>query len=510
MSHGIIPMPDALLNEKRANAETRLMGFSPSHGADTLYKWAGEVLGELVRRADQNPKLALAKLLDIPSEPRWLAAIQTRRTKARHRVIARFARESLLEQIWSFNWDCVQESAFENVGIKRNGEDVKLPWPTGFKVFITATECAHMGEEYSVKMIKPHGCAMALIEAEEAQNHGDLPRARQLAERFLITKEELDRLDPALCGSGVQQFIFATLCTKLAAHPFIIAGWSASEEYFLTYMADVVAPILGQNLAIDELSIIDVVFNHEGHQRIAGFYQKDEAAAFIRVQPPTFDTDTLLLWVQALYAIDCLRNSASAPDRAVLEALSHTLEQPPDHPPYVISWVDHFLPSWVRLCWKSGLVECWMRDNQHPVSPDDIDMERPDEHIPWNVPNIARPDLKSAAGLLATLERSGNGHQWDFEMFPGGFFLDNLLVLPLPAWGGLLNDLRGLKSLTDAIKQPGIGFIDQLAILPVPSASGAPIPTHTVTILKETVARGLGVSRFARSSAIEEFNPADL
>jgi hypothetical protein len=99
-------------------------------------------MAQLEARGNPNPKLALAQSLDIPSEPRWLGGVATQRNTPRHRVIARFARERLWDQIWSLNWDCVQESAFENVGIKHNAPDANLPWPTTYNTFITAADCA--------------------------------------------------------------------------------------------------------------------------------------------------------------------------------------------------------------------------------------------------------------------------------------------------------------------------------------------------------------------------------
>ena len=124
VSYGLVPGPGELLNEKRAGAEAalRLKSAVPARAlptADDLYEWADEIFTQLNARADVNSKLTLAKSLDIPSDRRWLGCIRTERNTPRHRVIARFAREGLWDQIWSLNWDCIQESALENVGIIR-------------------------------------------------------------------------------------------------------------------------------------------------------------------------------------------------------------------------------------------------------------------------------------------------------------------------------------------------------------------------------------------------------
>lgn len=313
MSWDLVPLPGKLLEEKRAKAESRL-GFtsalpvSPNPPAEDLYQWADDIRNELIARGDLNSKLTLAESLDIPNEDRWLGCISTQRNAPRHRVVARFARERLWDQIWSLNWDCVQESALENVGIKRQASDGGMPWPTVFNTFITAAECAQMGESNSIRVLKPHGCVMALVEAQKARDSGNAPRSRELSERFLITATELKSLDPAIANNPAQQFIFATLCTRLSSLPFVIAGWSASEQYLIDHIDMKVRPVLIDHnrqppLAPDEFSVIDRQFNPNGHTTLAGFYGKNSASAHIDVGQPGFGTDEFFLWLQALYAV---------------------------------------------------------------------------------------------------------------------------------------------------------------------------------------------------------------
>jgi hypothetical protein len=506
MSVGIIPMPQQLLASKRAKAEATLH-HTASAAADDLYKWADEILAVLIGRSDPVPKLTLAQSLDIPTEPRWLGNISTYRTTPRHRVIARFAREGLWDQIWSLNWDCLQEAALENVGIERNGVDAQLPWPTCFSTFILAEDCAQMGEEYRVKVIKPHGCVTALIEAELAKRAGNDLRARQLSSRFLITASELANVAAAAAGPE-QDFIFASLCMTLCTKPLVIAGWSASEKYLLDYVEQHVRPVLLERpIAVDELSVIDIVFR-PGHSRLAGYYNKGEHDAHIGVDVHDFTTDKLFLWIQALYGLSRLHGSASAADQAALTDIVASVTQPPDVPIFVIDWIDSFLPVWVRLCWRCGLVECRTRQEQS-ISIDDIDLESRDEHIPWSIPFINRPDLAAAAALIATLHRSRHGDGWDYSAFPGGFYRDNGLVIPLPAWHTTPpNDLRGLKALINAIKQPGAGYIESIYVLPI--SLTPPVADDTKRILKELVARELSMARFARGDDIGNFTLAEL
>lgn len=513
MSYGLVPGPGPLLAEKRASAEAslsltsavpRLLMPEPNH----LYAWADDIIDQLSASNDINPKLKVATSLDIPSERRWLGPISTQRNKPRHRVVARFAREGLWEEIWSLNWDCIQESAFENVGIARDGKDAQLLWPTVFHCFITAAECSGMGEPYSVKIIKPHGCVMALVEAEKAEKAGNRTRALQLSERFLITASELATLAPGVATGATQLFVFARLCDKLCSLPFVVAGWSASEAYLLDHIDNQVRPALDERdpLAGDELSVIDIKFNNEGHARLAGFYSKDRDTAHIIVDPIDFDLDQLFLWLQALYAVGQLGPWTNASDKSELDDLFTLIQEPSIPGLFVIQWTDNFLPVWVRLCWRSGLIACRNRAGQR-VKAEDIDLESRDEHIPWTLPGIERPELTAAGRLLTALHRSTRAATWDFEKFPGGMYQDNHLIIPLPAWypdNTIPNDLCGLKPLVDAIKQHGDGYVDKLSVLLLHIEGGIAIPDARKRTLKETVARHISIARFARGIDIGE------
>jgi len=510
MSYGIAPFPPKLLEEKGAKASAAV-GCNPPTATESLYAWADRAIAHLNANHDTNPKLTLGKSLDLLSEPRWLGFAATERSSPRHRVVARFSREGLWEQVWSLNWDCVQESALENVGIARNGTDPRLPWPTGFRTFVTAAECQQAAEENMIHVIKPHGCVRALADAERAQLAGNLPRSRQLASRFLITQTELDALAPA--GDPAQTYIFATLCSRLSGHPLVTVGWSASERYLLDHIETHVRPQLDQQtLAADELSIIDLAF-HYGHPRLAQCYKKTPAQAHVPVLPANFTTDDLFLWIQTLYGLERLRMAANgrADDIHAIEGVEATLVLPPDVRHYAAEWVDSFLPVWVRLCWRCGLVECFDRQN-HLLSVEEFSLERRDEHVPWNLSGCARPDLIAAAILLAALQRNGSGTTWDFATFPGGMYrvADSLLVIPLPAWRTAAdNGLRGLRPLLTAL-QSGGGFpVQRMAVLPL-TTSDVAADAVTVAVLKESLARQIGVAAFAQSDKIDAIRLADL
>jgi|GEM_PF-3305856 len=520
MSTGLVPFPGELLAEKRAKAESDLgctspVPIEPDPSSDQLYKWADDIIKELIVRGNSNPKLTLAESLGIPKEDCWRGCISTQRNTPRHRVVARFAREGLWHHIWSLNWDCVQESALENVGIKRHAADGQVPWPTVFNTFVTAAQCAQMGKPNSVKVIKPHGCVMALVDAINAKAADNIPHSIALSERFLITETELDSLDPAMASDPTQQFIFASLLTSLVSHPFVVAGWSVSEKYLVNRINSDVRPFL-QNpdreprLAVDELSIISRSFNVDGHTTLAGFYGMDANAAHIGVGQPGLNIDQLFLWLQALYAIPFLRQRAPVDDQSAMDELAAGIDQPPNDPVFVISWVDNFLPVWVRLCWRNGLVACENR-NAERIEIDDVALESRDEHIPWTLPGIPRPDLIGASRLLAALHRSGHGADWSFERFPGGFYQDFHLVIPIPIWASAPpNDLRGLKPLIDAIKQYGAGYIERVSLMFVDSNSASVISDDTKRVWKQLVARDLSMARFANADDIEDIRLEDL
>ncbi len=121
MSRDTVPMHGQLFADKRLTAENSLH-CTTTPAADDLYKWADEIVTQRRAQGDRNPKLSLAKSIGLIDDLCWRGSVSTVRNTPRHRVIARFARESLWEQIWSLNWDCVQESALENVGITQGIE----------------------------------------------------------------------------------------------------------------------------------------------------------------------------------------------------------------------------------------------------------------------------------------------------------------------------------------------------------------------------------------------------
>lgn len=514
MSVDVIPLAGNLLRDKRASAEAKL-GFRSALPSEAdpesarLYEWAEEVIQELVRRGDPCPKLTFAESLDIPTDPAWRGGTLSFRDTPRHRVVARFAREGLLAQIWSLNWDCVQETALENVGVRRDGREIGMPWPTVFRTVITAAECALSGESHSITVIKPHGCVISLGKARESLDRGDLAEALNQSTRFLVTESELSSLDPSICGFGIQQFLFATLSSKMTSNPFIAVGWKVSETYLTSYFESAIKPILldpnrEPPIAIDEVSIISRTFNREGQTKLASCYGKDDRTAHINVGRPGFDIDRLFLWIQALFAMDQLIALAPNDTRTGLEEIAKLVDEDHTNPSFLVVWIDSFLSVWVRLCWRCGMIRCRDAD-RNIIESARIPMEDRDEHIPWSLSGIERPEISAAARLLTAMHNSGNAGNWDYERFPGAFFRKGKLIVPLPHWGdGAKNDLRGLKPLVDSIKRNGPGFIETIGIVVVGDTETAPITSSDILVLKQLLARELSLSRFSTPTDIED------
>lgn len=127
------------------------------------------------------------------------------------------------------------------------------------------------------------------------------------------------------------------------------------------------------------------------------------------------------------------------------------------------------------------------------------------------MPNIQRPELIAASRLLAALHRSGHATDWNYDQFPGGLYWDFRLVIPIPIWASdPPNDLRGLKPLIDAIKQPGAGYIEHVALVFVGPDPANVISDDTKRVCKQLVASYLSMARFANAGDIDDIRLEDL
>ncbi len=486
-SYGLVPVAERLFVERRQSVQDAL-GCTTSAAATGLYVWADEILQQLQHRNGvAPPKLQLAEALGIMTDSRWRGANRDGPVEPRHRIIARFARENRLNSIWSLNWDCLLENALERVGLSRDLPRADLPWKTQFTTFLTIADYALLGSQQLVPVFKPHGCVLQLLNARAALDRNDLAEARRLASRFRLTETELDA--PGLDADEIH--LHANLGTRLAQSPLIVVGWSISESYLRQLIQQHVEPALqARALAVDELSVIDPVFS-DGHGQVAASYGRTQAQAHVAVEKENgFTTDALWLWLQALYTVQHLHNFS--PNEAVLQNAFAALQSPPlDH--WVIWWADEWLPGWCRLCWQSGCVNCI--HNNVPVTPERLDLEAPDAHVPLNLLNTLRPDLIAAGKLLARLWPGTT--RWNFRKFPAALFdpMQGQLVLPVPTWRPQFSHAdRALKPLMNLWKLH-FGIVRSVSLLGLDG--GLQTANGAVEHWRQALARAFPASRFA-------------
>jgi hypothetical protein len=314
------------------------------------------------------------------------------------------------------------------------------------------------------------------------------PTSTQLADRFMITHEELKSRTPDTIDQGFAHL----LSSQLPSHPLVIVGWRAAEPMLGKQIQQTVAGLPAK----PRISIINRSFDPQHHKRLTDAYHlTPEEAHFAVAREGCPTTDDLFLWIQALYAMACLREHVTDPsDSPAIDAWIATLTHPYDAG-FLMSFVDDFLPAWMRLCWRAGLVSC------RGFEPHQLDLLlKPEVHVPWDVPNIDRPDLAAAARLLSMLP--ADGKPWECERFPGALWdPDRLrLVVPLPAWG-FPDDLNALQPLLAAL-QRDLAFVSQLAILPL-AAGNERLSSDDVNQLRSSVAGLIRRPGFAQADQIQ-------
>ena len=488
MSHELVPSVMDV-TRKCPEAEKKLKFSIPRNDGDLdkpgyIYDWAEQIYQQLLKRQEPLPKLKIADALGILDNPAWLGKVDMplRGTSPRHRVVARFAKEKRWHAIWSLNWDCLLEVGLESVGFDEYQALTQQPWPTTYVTYVTHNDLPPNTDDDTVTVYKPHGCVKSLLKAEEEYNKGNCPTADQLAKRFLITKTELSELKKKFCDLTDTSFCYR-LHLHLQGYPLLGVGWSVSEDYLIDLAKKALKTRTNQDRP-DELTIVDIKFNDNGHKQLAQCYRRDESTTYVKVSqgPNGFTTDKLFLWLQTLYALECLKRHSGA-NSDFIQRICHCFQNPV-YKDFVVDWVDNFLPVWVRLCWRAGTVPCFKDGKQIPRH--SIRMEKQDEHIPWQIENIRRPDLCAAAHLLARIGANVKG--WDFNKFPGGLWIGSkgLLVIPLPAWGQRV-DLAGLRPLLRQLEQD-IGYVRKLSILPLHHDITVQITEDVIAILKIRVA----------------------
>jgi len=495
LSWGLVPGPGELLSARKTTAESMLacsevVEIPP--GAEGLYVWSEKVL-EQIRAVDHRPpKLRLAEALGLLDDPRWRAEVglPLRGSTPRHRVIARLAREDRWTAAWSLNWDCLLESALERVGFDRGEPRAHQPWLTGYTTIVTAEDFERVARRDLFCVLKPHGCIRSMIEAAEAAEQGNAERSAALANRLMITAAELSQERT----NEVDRQFFALLRPSLMFNPFIVLGWSVSEPYLKSVINDSLDGI--RKNSPEEITIVDIEFNSSGHEVISKCYGLNKNSVYCEVSAATTEVgvDELFLWIQARYCLNQLSIAARHILLDEMTAREKQIEQP-SKTHFLLNWADDFVPAWTRLCWRAGLVTC------EGFEPHQLAIEREDEHVPWHIRGVPRPDLRAAARLLAAIPIDGG--IWDVSKFPGALWDSEhqRLVVPLPTWGDV-TDLAALRPLAKTINE-GIGYVDTIDVLPLHSETDSErISRSRFEDLRHRLASTINVMQFASGANI--------
>ncbi len=448
-----------------------------------LYAWADDVLAELEHQKVSLPKLRFAEALRLLDDPRWWGKLEIdfRGNAPRHRVIARFTKEGLLQSIWSFNWDCILENTLEQVGLPNCEPRFDSPWEKSHYITHAHNDYyPRSNDPRALNIHKPHGCVRVLRAAKDIEGEDDT-KADELSYRLMVGNNELHDRSSQPKAQIQDQHFFTIMGSDVDGRFNLAVGWSMSEKS----LKNELIPRLSHNGT--KLAVIDPNFSI-GHQEICQASGFDEHKVHYQLE---FDDcpnrDDFFLWQQSQYTLEQLE--AHNGNNAILDNDGEnwkSVVHPCNQESFFKDWADEFLPTWTRLCWSGGLVVTSKMPSHR------IDLDRRDEHIPLGYDHIERPDLKAAIKLLNSLPDLGAG--FDARTFPGGLFHggSSTLVIPLPCWSEL-NELRAFRPLVDALREK-LGYVSKMAVWPI-GKTGDCITRGE--ILRERMASFMSVPYFA-------------
>jgi hypothetical protein len=191
---------------------------------------------------------------------------------------------------------------------------------------------------------------------------------------------------------------------------------------------------------------------------------------------------------------------SSAQQKTDLQQLLQEIDLPGcEHP--VLGWADSWLPTWVRLCWRAGVMRGIDPHTNQKIPPYDIPIMPRDVHVPLGCMTGERRELEAAAKLLVALgSRLG---RFDFEKYPGGLWdAETLnLYIPLPGWRGTAQpaDLAALQPLVEALR--GLGYVRNIHLVWLDTEDAVPDGTHRNQLAAQ-VSRLMPLQKFARSEAL--------
>ncbi|GBE08960.1 hypothetical protein BMS3Bbin11_00393 [bacterium BMS3Bbin11] len=356
----------------------------------------------------------------------------------RHRALARFVVEERVRAIVSLNWDTLLETALDSVGLTEGGS-LPRPWKvTKYARVVDKTHMPMLAQANVFPVVKPHGCVRELERLRNQFRSGNTIGSVT----FKLTSSELSNITP-----DQQHVVNTNVRNYISECPLVGIGWRASESYLREAIVEIANQV--QRTEQDAFTLIDICWNSD-HSEIAAAYSKNKSDSFAQVMTDTNpSTDCVLQWLQARYAlirmIDMVPNSEQAP----LVQLLQELDQPNcDHP--VQSWADFWLPTWVRICWRMGVMQGVDPQTNKLIGPYEIPVTPRDAHIPLTGMSIERLDLQAAAKFLIALPKPLNPYR--FDLYPGGILDMDKQCLYLHCQGGkrrsFFGDIRGCVYLT--------------------------------------------------------------
>lgn len=433
-----------------------------------FYVIADNILQKLKQsKSEDASRLELAGRLGLFVDRKWFGetGLPLSGNTPRHRAIARFAVENRLRAIISLNWDALIEVALESVGLA-NCHTVSMPWqPTAYCGVVTNAHLPKLSNPHVFPVIKPHGCVRDLEYLKTADT------TQQVT--FKITSSDLSTKD------ATQNLVDNYVRSYLSACPVVAVGWKGAEDYLRTAVINVATATPRQEEDAFTLVSSSWYSNEQAephetyHDEIATGYGKTRDQCFVPVMKKGIpNLDCVFQWLQARYALDKIVAVADASLQAILQGYIDAFETLDCvHP--VMRWVDGWLPVWVKLCWRSGVMQGFDANTNVKIEPWAIPVTPRDRHIPLRGLGDRR-DLKAAAKLLAAL--GDELRRYDYLKYPGGLWdaQINTLYLPLPGWQceNERIDLSALKHLVEGMRS--IGFIRHVKLVWMDDSSTAP------------------------------------
>lgn len=466
-----------------------------------FYVLAEAVLNSLVGggKSDSESRLWLAEELGILDDRRWFGEVglPISGNTPRHRAIARFAVEDRLKAIISLNWDALLEAALDSVGLVEGPTPLR-PWRITARA--SAVYDAHMsnlGPAHIFPVLKPHGCARNIEQAR--RQFWWTKKTPNIV--FKVTQSELTTLPAGqtLIDKEVQGYV--------AKCPLIAVGWKATEGYLRDTVIKTAQSVPALHTKADAFTLISRSWypnakdTNTYHDDIAIAYSKTQIESFAQVGnagQPTLDC--LFQWLQARYALTKLKMATPATHHTALQPLFQQLDQPV-HEHFILRWVDGWLYTWVRLCWRAGVMQGNDPHTNQKIEPWDIPVMPRDVHVPLGGMTVARRELQAAAKLLAAI--SSNPNRFNFEKYHGGLWdeITCCLYIPLPGWRGAaqLADLAALMPLVEALR--GLGFVQSIYLVWLDTEDTLPDQAYRNQLAAQ-VSRLMPLEKFARCDAL--------